>query len=142
MEKLRKPLMISAALLVALLLGFLLGQHQIGLLREQLELEQRRAADLRAEKEMSEIRDRAALMYLELNRKNYGLATQHATRYFQELAELARAVPDPHARANFASVLERRDTVTAAIQAADPQALQQVEKLYLETYRATKEGAE
>ncbi len=142
MEKLRKPMIIAAALLVALLIGLLLGQYRIGRVQQQLAAEQQQTASLRAETEMGAIRDTAALMYVEVNRQNYGLAGQHAVRYFQQVAELAQAVQDPHARANFASVLERRDTVTAALAAADPQALLQVEKLYFETYRATKQDAE
>jgi len=142
MEKLRKPMMIAAALLVALLLGLLLGQYRVGRVQRQLEAEQQQTARLRTESEMAAIRDTAALMYVEVNRKNYGLAGQHASRYFQQLARLAQAVEDPHSRANFASVLERQDTVASALAAADPQALQQVENLYFETYRATKLDAE
>jgi hypothetical protein len=142
MEKLRKPMMIAAALLVALLIGLLIGQYRIGRVKQQLEAERLQMASLRVETEMGAIRDTAALMYVEVNRKNYGLAGQHATRYFQQVAELAQAMQDPHARANFASLLERRDAVATALAAADPQALQQIEKLYFETYRATRQDAE
>lgn len=142
MEKLRKPMMAVAALLIALLVGLLLGQYRIGQVQQQLELEQRQTAHLRAETEQSAIRDRAALIYLEVNRRNFGLAGQHATRYFEQLAEFARTIEDPHARTDLASLLERRDAVTSAIASADPQVLQEVQKLYFDTYRATKRDGE
>lgn len=83
---------------------------------------------------ISSVRDQAAMVYLETNRKNFGVAGQHARTLFAVVEELARQARRPAQQEQLRGLLESRDAVTAGLAAGDAGVLGSVEGLLLRTH--------
>lgn len=82
---------------------------------------------------LSEYRDLAAQIYLEAARKNYGLAAEAATRFFQGLREHAGETADAELKRRLEEILRLRDGVTAGLAKAEPAVMASLEQLLAET---------
>jgi hypothetical protein len=78
-------------------------------------------------------RDLAAQVYLEGARKNYGLAAEAASRFFQGLRQHAGETPDADLKRRLEEILRLRDTVTAGLAKAEPAVMASLEQLLGET---------
>ena len=108
-----RALLIGAAVLLVtgFLLGFVPQFRTASALRERVE-------QLERESSVSRARNLAGRLYLELNRRNYGNAGQHATALFDHLrAMLGNASPE--VRASLEKLLSQRDAVMAGIAQSD-----------------------
>jgi hypothetical protein len=126
-----------AILAVAFLSGLLVGHLQVRESRAEL-------SRLRSQTQLAELRDLAALMYVETSRQNFGLARQYSGRYFDSVSRLLQADSDldPTFRTSLDQLRAHRDEITASLARAEPEAAAQVQALYLDTYtRTTREGA-
>ncbi|HMF00775.1 MAG TPA: hypothetical protein VKK06_12885, partial [Terriglobia bacterium] len=74
------------------LLGFVPEYLKNRNLRSQLEAPQKTIDELRAQLQMSELRDQASLMWIELSRQNYGLARDYAAQYYSKLKDTIDSV--------------------------------------------------
>jgi hypothetical protein len=82
---------------------------------------------------LSAHRDLAAQVYLEGARRNYGLAAEAASRFFQGLRQHAGETPDADLKRRLEEVLRLRDTVTAGLARAEPAVMASLEQLLAET---------
>ena len=88
----------------------------------------------RAGGQISDIRDQAAMVYLETNRKNFGVAGQHARSLFAAVEELAGQTGRKELQQRLSGLLETRDAITAGLAAGDAGVLGSVEELLLKTH--------
>lgn len=126
----RNRLLIAAVVLVAVFAaGFLPQYLRCQDLHEQLTL---RTQEL----EQAQLQNLVGEAYVHAAQKNFGLASQTSTQFFNRLREVADAHPDRAAR--YQEILARRDKVTAALAKADPGALGDLEDIYLKTRAAAR----
>jgi hypothetical protein len=122
--------------------GFLLGFVPEYLknrdLRSQLEAPQKTIDGLRAQLQMSELRDQASLMWIELSRQNYGLARDYAAQYYSKLKDMIDSAQDPGLKKSLQDLAATRDSVTADLAAANASSLAAPQSIVLKTFEITR----
>ncbi len=122
--------------------GFLLGFVPEYLknrdLRSQLEAPQKTIDGLRAQLQMSELRDQASLMWIELSRQNYGLARDYAAQYYSKLKDMIDSAQDPGLKKSLQDLAATRDSVTADLGAANASSLAAPQSIVLKTFEITR----
>jgi hypothetical protein len=106
----------------AFLLGFVPQFRSASALRTEISGRDQRMQQLEREAKLLRARSAAGLLYLELTRRNYGIATQHATALFDHLRGM---LPDssPQTRSSIEKLLSQRDTLLAGIAKSEPAAV-------------------
>lgn len=69
-------------------------------------------------------------VYLEVNQKNFGLASQESTQFFDRVRTVSGSEADPGRKAYLQEALAARDQITAALAKGDPSALPAVQDLF------------
>lgn len=122
--------------------GFLLGYVPEYLknreLQAQLENPKKTIDELNLQLKMSELRDQASLMLIELSRQNYGLARDYSGQFYSRLNELIAAVPDPSMKKSLQELAATRDSVTEALATPTPTSLTVTQPVVLKTFEVTK----
>lgn len=131
-------LTIAVVVLVAFVVGFLIGEIRLSQVRGQADQAQTEVQGLRAQLELSELRDLSGLMFLEVSRNNYGLAANHSRRYFQRVEDVMQRTDDPQLRRALEQIAGRRDGITAGLARGEAAVQQEVQVLFLDTYRVTR----
>ena len=128
--------------LVLLIGGFLLGFAPEYLrnrdLHAQLENPQKTIDALKLQLQMSDLRDTASLMVLELSRQNYGLARDYSGQFYGKLKDLTDMAQDPALKKSLEDLSATRETLTAQLATANPAALTSSQPLVLKTFEVTK----
>jgi hypothetical protein len=82
---------------------------------------------------MSELRDLAGMMLIEVLRLNYGTARDYSTQYFTKLMERSDSVEDAASKASMQELLSKRDAITTSLAKADPASATEVQTLFVQT---------
>jgi len=133
-----KALVMIILVAVAFLSGLLIGYMEVRETKGLLQTAQNERDNLRLQKQLSQVRDLAALMYGETSRQNYGLGGEYAARYFEQVKRLRDAGMPEQVRSSINELLSHQDAVTASLSRAEPGATQQVQALFLDTYHRTQ----
>jgi hypothetical protein len=138
----QKTIAITAALLVvaAFLLGFIPQYRKAGEAAAQLDSTRRDLATEQAKLQGGESDLLIGYIYLQTNLKNYGLASEAATKFFDRARVLAQQAMDPSRRKYFQSALAMRDAVTAGLAKGDPGTLPSVQQLFQGALETTEPG--
>ncbi len=127
-----------------LIVGFLLGfVPQFGKgrdLQKQLDEARHEIAAGREKMQKQELGLLIGQVYLETNRKNFGLASQHSTTFFDGARAMSNHTSDPNWQALLQSILTKRDAVTGGLAKADPGTVESVEGLFQQVLAAQAEG--
>ncbi len=136
----QKTLWIAGVSLLAVgfLLGFVPQYVKARDLQQQLEAAQKDIGAVRERMQMQELGLLIGHVYLETNRKNFGLASQYSTRFFDGARELAGQTADPNRRSLLQSLLNRRDTVTGGLAKADASTVEAVQGLFQQVLEAAQ----
>ncbi len=123
--------------LVLLLVGFLVGfvpqytkAQRAG---SALESAKQQLSACQLGNRLAQLRDTAALMYLEATRKNYGLAGEYATRFFEQARQAAEQTSDAGLRAQLQDLLASRDEALGKLAQGDAGILPQLQTLLTKT---------
>jgi hypothetical protein len=136
----RTKLISAAAVLAAMfLLGFVPQYAKVRALRTEASDGQERTASLQGKLKLAELRDLMGMVYLEANRKNYGVARQHATQFFTKADQLATETADPGLRSALQSILEHRDHVTAGLAEGQPAIRNTLEEVLSKLYESGRQ---
>jgi hypothetical protein len=138
----RKTLLIAAAILfvAAFLLGFV--PQYLGKSSAESRLNDT-TQQLSAERESTRMDGLGLLIgyvYLQTNLKNYGIASQYATKYFDRARAMASQTADAGRQAFLNSVLAKRDDVIGGLAKGDGATLGVVQDLFQRTLDATPTG--
>ncbi len=133
----RRILLWFILLLAVFLLGFVPQYRAAAEARRQLAEARAKLAAGERRMDLAQLRDLIALAYLEVSQKNYGLAAQRSTAFFDKVAELAASQSDSGASNTLKQILVARDGVTAALAAGDPAAAAEIQRLFRATFDAT-----
>ena len=124
-----KVIVAGGLLVVVFLIGFL--PEYIRANRFESELQQ-----TRQENSFAALRDLAALAYIQAAQKNYGLAAETASRFFNRTREVASQAPANH-RKDLEDLLTVRDRITSELAKGDPGVVTDMQDLYLKTRQLT-----
>jgi hypothetical protein len=136
----RKAILIvgGALVLAACLLGFVPQflkakdlDNQLGAARRQLNWERERS-------QMDQVGLLCGYIYLETNLKNYGLASQYSTQFFDRVRVMMGQQPGSNQRAFLQTALAKRDLVTAGLAKGDPGTLSAVQDLFYSALESTR----
>jgi len=129
--------------LVLFIGGFLLGFVPEYLknrdLRSQLENPQKTIDALKQQLQMSEVRDAAGLVLLELSRQNYGLARDYAGQFDGKLKDAIDSVQDPGLKKSLQDLAATRESLTGELATANATALTTWQPIVLKTFEVTRQ---
>jgi len=117
----------ALALLVVFLAGYVPSRLALQSARQEVQA-------LREQVGLAQLRDHAALVYLETTQKNYGIAGQHASRYFEQLREAVDQTPDAGRKQALQELLARRDEVISGLAKGDGSVMPVVDALFRKTH--------
>jgi len=129
--------------LVLFIGGFLLGFVPEYLknrdLRSQLENPQKTIDAFKLQLQMSEVRDAAGLMLLELSRQNYGLARDYAGQFDGKLKDAIDSVQDPGLKKSLQDLAATRESLTGELATANATALTTWQPIVSKTFEVTRQ---
>jgi hypothetical protein len=126
----RRILIAAAVVAAAFLTGFLIQFGRARNLNRSLETARAELNACQRRNDVAGLRDLMGLTYLEVNRKNYGLAQQHASRFFERVRELRGQAADPALEAVLNQAAAERDEIIAALARGDAAVQERVQKVY------------
>ena len=126
----RRVLIVAAVAAAAFLAGFLIPYGRARNLNRNLETVRADLVACQRRNDIAGLRDLMGLTYLEVNRKNYGLAQQHASRFFERVREVRSQPADPSLEAVLNEALTERDAIIAALARGDAAVQERVQKVY------------
>ena len=121
---------IAVVVLVAFLLGFVPQYWKSRDLENQL-------ATNREKLQMDELGLMIGYVYLQTNQKNYGLARQYSTKFFDRVRAVSSVTRDSNRKNLLESMLVKRDDVTGGLAKGDPGTVTAVQDLFQRTLEAT-----
>jgi hypothetical protein len=119
----RKALIWIGILAAAFLLGFLPQFSTARGLR-------REAALCRTKLQFAALKNAIGLVYLETNQKNYGIASQQASRFFETARETLAATSASGQRTVIQEALSKRDAITAGLARGDAAVIAEIQSVY------------
>jgi hypothetical protein len=119
-----KAIVAAAVVVAVFLLGFLPQYMKANRLDGELRT-------TRQQLEGAELRDLIGLAYLQASQKNFGLASETTSRFFNRAREVAAG------RKPIEDLTAPRDKITAALAKGDPAAINDLQDLFLKTRQAT-----
>ncbi|HWR51733.1 MAG TPA: hypothetical protein VN428_11535 [Bryobacteraceae bacterium] len=125
-----KVLVWALVLIGVFLLGFLPSYMRASGLQAEL----RESAD---ELRRAEVRDLAAMAAIQAAQKNYGLASQTTSQFFNRVREAVSTTENPARRSALENLMKDRDSVTGALAKGDPAAVGMLQAMYLNARAAT-----
>lgn len=124
---------------IALLAVFLIGYVPSYVKANRLENELRQS---RQDGAGAELRDLIGLAYVQANQKNYGLATETSSRFFNRAREAANQTEDASRRKALEDLLSSRDKITAELAKGDAAVIGDLQQLFVQTRQATRSSNE
>jgi hypothetical protein len=120
------------------LAGFLPESSRASRLSSELASARQQLTSCQLSSGLSDARNLLGMTYLEANNKNYGLAGEYSTRFFDQMRQLADRTRDEGLKRVILEVLNTRDTVTAELARGDPAVLDRLGSLLTKTGKAGK----
>ena len=138
----RKTLLIvgGSLVVVAFLLGFVPQYVRARGLTDQLGAERQQFNSEREKSQMDELGLLCGYVYLQANLKNYGLAGQYSTRFFDRIRAMNGQSPDSSRQAFLQSALAKRDSITQELAKGDPNVGAELQNLFQSTLETTQAG--
>lgn len=86
----------------------------------------------------AELRDLIALAYVQANQKNYGLAADTCSLFFNHVRDVANQTQDANRRKALEDLLAMRDKITAELAKGDAAVIGDLQDLFTKTRQATR----
>jgi hypothetical protein len=90
---------------------------------------------------MDELGLLAGHVYLETSLRNYGLAGQYSSRFFDGVQAMMSQAPDSNRQSFLQETLAQRDAVTGGLAQGDPGTLSAVKDLFKRALEAAENGS-
>ncbi len=127
-----KIIVVTIALVAVFLFGFVPQYLKANRLKNELRQSREEIAG-------AELRDLIGQAYVQANQKNYGLAAETSSRYFNRVREVANQ--DANRRKTLEDLLALRDRVTAELAKGDAAVMGDLQQLFVKTQRATRSSS-
>jgi hypothetical protein len=138
----RKTLLIVGGSLVvaAFLLGFVPQYLKARDLANQLGAERQQLNSERDKSQMDELGLLCGYVYLQTSLKNYGLAGQYSTKFFDRVRAMNGQASDSNRQAFLQLALAKRDSITQGLAKGDPSIVGALQDLFQSTLQTTQTG--
>ena len=90
-------------------------------------------ANLNLKLRLARLRTLAGTLYLQTSERNYGLAAQTSSQFFDQLRSIVEQVNDPRLKQMLIELSKSQDQITAGLAAGDPAVLPKVADLLQKT---------
>ena len=111
---------------IAFLAGYLPKHSQLGDAGVQI-------ANLNFKLKLAHLRTLAGTLYLQTSERNYGLAAQTSSQFFDQLRSIVEQVNDPRLKQMLMELSKSQDQITAGLANGDPAVLPKVADLLQKT---------
>jgi hypothetical protein len=125
-------------IVAAFLLGFVPQYQKANGLESRLAAGAQELNTARSQAQMREIGLLIGRVYLDVNQKNYGTASQSATRFFDQARAAAGQETDANRKTFLQTALNSRDAVIAGLAKGDPAILGPVQDLFQKALEAAR----
>ena len=130
-----KTLVAAIALITVFLVGFVPQYVKVNRLENELRQSRQEATG-------AELLDLIGFAYVQASQKNYGLAAETSSRFFNRVREVANQTQDANRRKGLEDLLALRDSVTAALAKGDASVMGDLQQLFVKTRQVTRSSSE
>jgi hypothetical protein len=116
-------------LLTGFLIGFILQYSRLQRVQQELSASTKQLGSCQSSQQLSQLRDIATMMYLEVVQKNYGKAGEYSRVVFDQAQQIASSTEDSALRNLLRDTLATRDQITADLAKGDGAALSKIQLL-------------
>jgi hypothetical protein len=120
----------GALILAAFLLGYIPQYQKSRDLESQLNSTRHEPASASVKAAGDQLDLLIGYVYLETNQKNYGLASEASTKFFNRVRTVTGQPSDPNRQKFLQAALSKRDAVTGGLAKGDPGTLGAVQELF------------
>jgi hypothetical protein len=114
-------------LLAGFLVGFILQYSRLHRVQQELSASTKQLGPCQSSQQLSQLRDTATMMYLEVVQKNYGKAGEYSKEVFDQAQQIVSSTGDSALRNLLRDTLATRDQVTADLAKGDAAALSETQ---------------
>jgi len=134
----RHKLVLWFVLLIAgFLVGFILQYARLQRLQKELSASTKQLGSCQSSEQLSQLRDKATMMYLEAVQKNYGVAGEYAKEFLDQAQRIVSSTEDLALRDLLRDTLATRDQVTGDLAKGDA-ALSEIQAILSKLEQAAK----
>ena len=130
-----KTIVAAIALVAVFLVGFVPQYVEGNRLENELRQSRQEAAG-------ADLRDLIGFAYVQAGQKNYGLAAETSSRFFNRVREVANQTQDANRRKGLEDLLALRDSVTAALAKGDAAVIGDLQQLFVKARQVTRSSSE
>ena len=123
----RKLVLWFLLLLAGFLAGFILQYSRLQRVQQELSASTKQLRSCQSGQQLSQLRDTATMMYLEVAQKNYGKAGEYSKEVFDQAQQIASSTEDPALRNLLGDAMGTRDQITADLAKGDAAALSEIQ---------------
>ena len=135
----RRELALWFVLLIAgFLTGLILQYARLQRVQQQLSASTKQLGSCQSTEQLSQLRDTAAMMYLEVVQKNYGKAGEHAKDFFDQAQRIGSSTEDSALQNLLRDVLASRDQITGDLAKGDAAALSEIQPFLFKLEQTAK----
>jgi hypothetical protein len=134
----RKLTLWSLLLIAGFLTGFILQFARLQRVQQEMSASTRQLGSCQSNEQLSQLRDTATMMYLELVQKNYGKAGEHAKQFFDQAQRIGSSTEDPAVQDLLRDMLASRDQITGDLAKGDAAALSEIQPVLLKLEQTAK----
>ena len=116
-----------ALLIAGFLTGFILQYARVQRMQQELSASTKQLGSCQSSEQLSQLRDTATMMYLEVVQKNYGKAGEYSKEFFDQAQRIVSSTEDPALRNLIRDTLTTRDQITADLAKGDAAALSEIQ---------------
>jgi hypothetical protein len=133
----RRKLAVWFVLLISgFLVGFILQFARLQRVQQELSASIKQLGSCQSNEQLSQLRDTATMMYLEVVQKNYGKAGEHAKEFFDQAQRIGSSTEDPALQNLLRDVLASRDLITGDLAKGDAAALSEIQPVLFKLEQA------
>ena len=130
-----KTIVAAIVLIAVFLVAFVPQYVKVNRLENDLRQSRQEAAG-------AELRDLIGFAYVQASQKNYGLAAETSSRFFNRVGEMANPTQDADRRKGLGDLLALRGTVTAALAKGDAAVMGDLQQLFVKVRQVTRSSSE
>jgi hypothetical protein len=116
-------------LLTGFLISFILQYSRLQRVQQELSASTKQLGSCHSSHQLSQLRDTATMMYLEVVQKNYGKAGEYSRELFDQAQQISSSTQDSELRDLLRDTLATRDQITADLAKGDAAALSEIQPL-------------
>ena len=132
----KNKIIVAAIVLIAVFfLGFVPQYVKVNRLENELRQSREETAG-------AELRDLIGFAYVQASQKNYGLAAETSSRFFNRVREVANQTQDANRRKGLEDLLALRDSVTAALAKGDAAVMGDLQQLFVKARQLTRSSSQ